>query len=382
MVSIFQYRASSVHQFLLASPKDSMATRKDREEVLDEVEDAFRHDLPVHLYATHLLHRIDPLWPSRIWTSWPLPASRVPDPRTAVTYADNIVPEGFFDSDIDQSDSVPSDSNDDDDETNENQAERNANSDINSDSDSIWELDDDFEDLDSRELGLVVYKETLTNSKNNLLNEIAASIRTRIMSSALTLEKDNSNLFALPDVPDEFVTEASKEIANKVDSLIGALIQMQQRKDTPATLFNWHDVVLAALKISQTKDLGNLRYFYRKCCKLFEDNSFEYDFEDGSKLLGPEAVEKYYAELNQEEQKHFDDTKIKSWYFSNQKKQLIQNALRLKDHLNSVAPSKGTPHNAKRKRDNEPDVDSKRMVFEHGGFRLDEDEYVVRISNV
>ncbi|KAG7194132.1 uncharacterized protein KQ657_004840 [Scheffersomyces spartinae] len=343
-----------------------MATRKDREEVLTAVEHTYRHDLPVHLYTAHLLHRIDPSWPNRRWTSWPLSDSKVPDPRTEVTYSDNVIPRDYFSTDINGQVTDVSEAATESDGT---------GSDTDSDTDSIWDLEDDEPEAQIRDYGLVTFKETLTNSRNDLLNEVASAIKSRVTQRALKISGGGD----VGEVPDDFVMEVSKSIANKVDGLLDALLSMQQRKKAPVTLLNWQDVVLASLRVKGA-NAGvkvNTASVYNSCHVIFEDNTFKYEFEDGSQLAGDEAIEKYYNELTEQEKKEYDDNKVKSWYFINQKHHLIQNALRLKAHMNHISPDKGRPHKKRKQIHKE----AKQMVFEHGGFRLDQDEYVVRLEH-
>lgn len=63
-----------------------MSTKKEREVILNSIEDEYRHDLSLHLYSTFLFHQINPLFPRRNWASWPLPFDRVPDPRSSKTF--------------------------------------------------------------------------------------------------------------------------------------------------------------------------------------------------------------------------------------------------------------------------------------------------------
>lgn len=59
--------------------------------VVQKIEDDHRHDLAVHLFLTHLLHRVDPSFPRPQWLQWPqarLHSS--PDPTAREAYEDAL----------------------------------------------------------------------------------------------------------------------------------------------------------------------------------------------------------------------------------------------------------------------------------------------------
>ncbi|ODQ56794.1 hypothetical protein WICANDRAFT_65674 [Wickerhamomyces anomalus NRRL Y-366-8] len=63
--------------------------RREAKQVLKHYEGDYKNDLAIHLYSTHLMHQMDPGFPKRIWTSWPLPPEDVPDPNSTSTYCDD-----------------------------------------------------------------------------------------------------------------------------------------------------------------------------------------------------------------------------------------------------------------------------------------------------
>lgn len=63
-------------------------------EILQNLEDDFRHDLSLHLYSAFLLHLENPSFPPKRWTAWPLPYDKVPDPKTSALYIDEQNPFG------------------------------------------------------------------------------------------------------------------------------------------------------------------------------------------------------------------------------------------------------------------------------------------------
>lgn len=62
------------------------------QEILQNLEDDFRHDLSLHLYSAFLLHLENTSFPPKRWTAWPLPYDKVPDPKTAALYVDEKNP--------------------------------------------------------------------------------------------------------------------------------------------------------------------------------------------------------------------------------------------------------------------------------------------------
>ncbi|KAK6455046.1 uncharacterized protein RJT20DRAFT_129714 [Scheffersomyces xylosifermentans] len=78
-----------------------MSTAVERKEILDVLENDYRSDLAIHLYSVVLLKRINPYFPRRQWSSWPLSFNDVPIPKTTFLYADSIVRNDAFKHDID-----------------------------------------------------------------------------------------------------------------------------------------------------------------------------------------------------------------------------------------------------------------------------------------
>lgn len=65
--------------------------------ILDLIEDDYVQDLSIHLYSTFLLHRVDPFFPARKWSAWPLLKSDVPDPSNSKLYTDIVAKEEYQD---------------------------------------------------------------------------------------------------------------------------------------------------------------------------------------------------------------------------------------------------------------------------------------------
>lgn len=64
---------------------------RDFTKILEFLEDQHRHDVPVHLLLTHLLHRVNPNFPPPSWANWPKPPDEVPVPKD--NYADSPLVE-------------------------------------------------------------------------------------------------------------------------------------------------------------------------------------------------------------------------------------------------------------------------------------------------
>lgn len=61
------------------------------ENVVNSIELEFRQDLAIHLFSTMLLHRINPKFPPKTWSQWPL--REAPDPRLNLIYVDEEKPD-------------------------------------------------------------------------------------------------------------------------------------------------------------------------------------------------------------------------------------------------------------------------------------------------
>ena len=157
-----------------------MSTKKEREVILNSLEDEYRHDLSIHLYSTFLFHQINPLFPRRNWASWPLPFERVPDPQSSKTFVDSEICIDQFD-DIDH-------------ETNVN---REINLDITkqelTDDEDESEDNGDYEEITTKDevipenkhqrymrIRSVATRETLSNSKVDIMIELHALLEKKI----------------------------------------------------------------------------------------------------------------------------------------------------------------------------------------------------------
>ncbi|KAF3986661.1 hypothetical protein FT663_03045 [Candidozyma haemuli var. vulneris] len=65
-----------------------MDEKRDYNKILEFLEDEHRHDLALHLFSAHLLHRVNPSFPQKKWSSWPMGRSKVPEVHDV--YEDSI----------------------------------------------------------------------------------------------------------------------------------------------------------------------------------------------------------------------------------------------------------------------------------------------------
>lgn len=59
---------------------------KECDDVVEALDEEFRHCLALHLYSWHLVRANNPGFLSKTWTSWPLPLATVPDPAPETKY--------------------------------------------------------------------------------------------------------------------------------------------------------------------------------------------------------------------------------------------------------------------------------------------------------
>ncbi|CUM45488.1 uncharacterized protein AC631_05420 [Debaryomyces fabryi] len=267
-----------------------MSTKKEREVILNSLEDEYRHDLSIHLYSTFLFHQINPLFPRRNWASWPLPFERVPDPQSSKTFVDSEICIDQFD-DIDH-------------ETNVN---REINLDITkqelTDDEDESEDNGDYEEITTKDevipenkhqrymrIRSVATRETLSNSKVDIMIELHALLEKKIHDK-LKAVADKKHLTMSPDISSKMTNEVCKKLANKVDHLVNNIIKFQKQGQTRLSssrpyprLLNWQDILLAGLDVdeSHNKILKNTNHtkLYQKCERLFNKPKYTYEYDD------------------------------------------------------------------------------------------------------
>lgn len=267
-----------------------MSTKKEREVILNSIEDEYRHDLSLHLYSTFLFHQINPLFPRRNWASWPLPFDRVPDPRSSKTFVDSEYCIEQFD-DIDH-------------ETNVNlEKELDMRERVSTDDEDELEDTGDDDEVSMKDevihenkqkrymrIRSVATKETLSNSKVDIMIELHALLEKKIHSK-LNDVADKRNLTMSADVSSAMTNEVCKKLANKVDHLVNNIVNFQKQGKTRLSssrpyprLLNWQDILLAGLDVDEShmKILDNTSHahLYQKCERIFDNPKYAYEYDD------------------------------------------------------------------------------------------------------
>lgn len=267
-----------------------MSTKKEREVILNSIEDEYRHDLSLHLYSTFLFHQINPLFPRRNWASWPLPFDRVPDPRSSKTFvgSENCI-EQFDDIDhetnvnreneLDMRESVSTDDEDESEDT--------------GDDDEVSVKDEVIHQNRHKRytrIRSVATKETLSNSKVDIMIELHALLERKIHSKLKNVA-DKQNLTMSADVSSAMTNEVCKKLANKVDHLVNNIINFQKQGKTRLSssrpyprLLNWQDILLAGLDVDEshkkTLDSTSHANLYQKCERIFDNPKYTYEYDD------------------------------------------------------------------------------------------------------
>lgn len=267
-----------------------MSTKKEREVILNSIEDEYRHDLSLHLYSTFLFHQINPLFPRRNWASWPLPFDRVPDPRSSKIFADseNCI-EQFDDTDhetnvnrekeLDMRERISTDDEDESEDT--------------GDDDEVSMKDEVIDESKHKRymrIRSVATKETLSNSKVDIMIELHALLEKKIHNKLKDIA-DKRNLTMSADISSKMTNEVCKKLANKVDHLVNNIINFQKQGKTRLSssrpyprLLNWQDILLAGLDVDEShkKILGNTRHanLYQRCERIFNNPKYAYEYDD------------------------------------------------------------------------------------------------------
>lgn len=267
-----------------------MSTKKEREVILNSIEDEYRHDLSLHLYSTFLFHQINPLFPRRNWASWPLPFDRVPDPRSSKTFVDS-------ENCIEQFDDI-------DHETNVNREnELDMRERVSTDDEDESEDTGDDDEISMKDevihqnrhkrymrIRSVATKETLSNSKVDIMIELHALLERKIHSKLKNVA-DKQNLTMSADVSSAMTNEVCKKLANKVDHLVNNIINFQKQGKTRLSssrpyprLLNWQDILLAGLDVDEShkKTLDNTSHanLYQKCERIFDNPKYTYEYDN------------------------------------------------------------------------------------------------------
>lgn len=251
---------------------------RDFESEIGNLENIHRHDLAVHLYLAHLLHRVNPLFPAEKWASWPQKIAT--DPTVYEDYTDSIIgPQNDFVT-ISVNEDLP---------VSDNQATLNIDS-----NDSG--VDSDYKTVFFRSGSVKLNKlqRLKSHPKALLVNEMHALLQRRIRRRfALSNPKKLSSVI---DAELPLLRDMALQMANRMGRTIARLKQQRllskiSAEDKPfldSHVYrkyykqNWQDVVTADLRsCSRAKrvELRRLRELYTKCRRLFHEESYKYEYD-------------------------------------------------------------------------------------------------------
>lgn len=229
-----------------------MAERRDINKILEFLEDDHRHDLALHLFLTHLLHRVNPYFPRREWSSWPMPSSEVPE--VPDIYEDTI--------------------------ENQNMHKLPGN-------DSLEEPDDQFAMSFKR-----VFLDFIVKRKRegHLPNAVLINAIAEVLEQKLDQKLASKGISAKPDHHMELQRVLALKIANRVSRTLGRLQKINANKSVSMRLSTWQDVQIANI-LSRPKTeralLASYRKSYETARTLFVERDQEYEYD--STPYGSEA---------------------------------------------------------------------------------------------
>lgn len=276
-----------------------MSKKKERDDILNSIEDEYRHDLSLHLYSTFLFHQINPLFPRRNWSSWPLPFDRVPDPRTSKLFVDSEFSK-------DQLEDIGHGAQPEKENANIEQltdTEDESEDEASNATDISEEEHDTTSQRPYMRIRSVATQETLSNSKVDIMIELHALLEKKIHEKLKNVAHERS-LTMSSDISSNLTKEVCKKVANKVDQLVNNIINFQKQSnirlssDRPyPRLLNWQDILLAGLDVDESHDkiLDTERHsnLYHKLDKLFNNPSYPYEYDtetDTETVLDEELV--------------------------------------------------------------------------------------------
>lgn len=256
---------------------------KDFENEVEHLETTQRHDLAVHLYLTHLLHRVNPLFPLEKWALWP--QKTVIDPSVLEDFEDGLL-------------GLQNDYNESDVQLNSQDIPQTHVEGSNNASESDSGVDSDFKTLFFRPTAGAVRLRKLhrrkLHAKASLVNEMHALVQKRI---AQKLASKHPHLATTPidaDLP--VLRHMALQMANRMGRVVEKIKQQRNMAKLssgdkqylePATYRrfykqNWQDVVTADLRSddrSSLVDVKRLRELYTKCRKLFHEVQYKYEYD-------------------------------------------------------------------------------------------------------
>lgn len=251
---------------------------RDYDKILEFLEDQHRHDIPVHLLLTHLLHKVNPNFPNPSWSLWPLPKDKVPAPQDI--YGDTI--------DLEADLCPPEGKND-----------------------NIEEFPDDIHAQERRDLAfkrrrrkIVIKRKQPEHLKHreHLFNAIHGTVLRSIKKKA----KDISALNV------DISNEASRMLTMKIYSRLRRVLEAL--KASSSSQRTWQDVHIANLSSRSRKllpDMDSYLRSYKNAQKLFStEYKYEYDsqhYKKGQVLPASDDENDYVETIPQfDVQDHLD----------------------------------------------------------------------------
>lgn len=279
-----------------------MGDRKDFTEVLDSLESEYSKDLSLHLYSTRLARRVDPYYPNKHWAAWPLHIDEVPLPKTSLKYVDCAIEKDYYehDADIDYK-GVIRDKYGKQHEKHESKKHEQAESDDENEHEvenHELELGKDATVLEFKlpnghfkPISTVKYIERKTNLKEDLVNEIHATLQRRIATRFQQMKtRPKYKLHELsPDMQTEETVNLSKNIARKVDALLndvvekfGGLDDSNPNKGDP--MIGWQHILLSGLSTVDTPyttfEPSLYSELYNRCESLMDNIHYRYEVDE------------------------------------------------------------------------------------------------------
>lgn len=279
-----------------------MSLKTDREDILNSLESEYASDLAIHLYSTYLLRRVNPLFPKREWSAWPLPIDKVPVPKD--NYEDDIATEykediGTWQEEYNRNledwlikferrtihskkvensekrDDLSSNVSSNEDSNSESESDSNSDNDSDSDNDNVVEINPRKRILE------VLYKRRMINSKTALANSISSILQSKIESKILKLKQEGT--ISKNSEPSDTISENPalkliiEQLATRFNGMLNRLTYFRKTND-------WQQVLVSAIqneiKPHQQLNTDMYRDLYSKCEKLFNDIDYKFEFEN------------------------------------------------------------------------------------------------------
>lgn len=240
--------------------------KRDFNQILNALEDNYRHDLAVHLYLTFLSHRINPHFPDQKWASWPLHKSELPDLASYNRYEDQIEEEL-----VEDTLKIPAIAP----ETHESIPVTKAR------------VDDLFSE---KQHILVTCKNSSPTGPNALLlNELQALVQRKINQRSRLGTREGVQITV--DENNELTRQMALKLANKLQGLLEKLAKPNY-SDSKGT---WQDVHLQALMFrdhGKRPGIDSEKKSYARSKRLFRNVNFNYEYSlDQYRLANEEETD-------------------------------------------------------------------------------------------